>query len=91
MIYLIPPIPPVHRGGIPHSPTVHGIHYTVYYSSLIRINYFILAGGGAYSRTDKWEVRGVASLGRGGCERGSGVSIYVDVFAHLDLINYLIN
>ena len=42
--------------------------------------------------TDRWEVKGVATLGIGGCENNqNGVSIFVDVFSYLELIKYYIS
>merc|ERR1712179_327453 len=46
--------------------------------------------------TDKWAVRGVASLSSAGCGNVSkdnphGFSTYTDVFSWLDLINYFIS
>ena len=38
-----------------------------------------------------WVVNGVASMAIGSCENvPDGLSVYVDVFDYIDLINYLI-
>ena len=61
---------------------------------------FIFTGAGAYKQDgDRWAIYGVATLGTGGCsitssitgEGGDAISLFIDVYDNLELIQYLID